>query len=138
MKAQTRLLTLAIILSLASASLLGACGDNQAPAGILPAQTGPGPRVMFDLDARPLPEIPLPNDLATKLDPKSVTGRRVNVSMLAPTWVERRVRRKINLLGGFGIYSPITVRFSAPLDLDNLLKRHRDNTSTWIMITAWR
>ena len=36
---------------------------------------GTGPTIIFDLDARPLPEIPFPNDLATRLDPSSPTGR---------------------------------------------------------------
>ena len=40
--------------------------------------------VKFDFDHRPLPEIPLPNDIATRLDPDTATGLRINASMLAP------------------------------------------------------
>ncbi len=83
-----------------------------------------GPRVLFDLSAKPLPEIPLPNNVATRLDPTTHTGRRINVSEEAPTAAERKLRHKINQLDGFGVFQPITVSFDAPLDLENLRTRH--------------
>ena len=49
----------------------------------LAAAHGDGPKVMFDLSHKPLPEIPFPNDLATRPDPASPTGLRVNASLIA-------------------------------------------------------
>jgi hypothetical protein len=80
--------------------------------------------VIFDLDARPFPEIPFPNDLATRPDPRAATGRRLNVSLVAPTRLEGRVRERIDRLDGFSTFAPFTVRFDAPLDIAALLARH--------------
>lgn len=103
------------------------CASNIEPYGLFKTvQTG-GPQIKFDLDAEPLPEIPLPNDLATRLDPTSITKRRVNVSMIAPTHLESTVRGKVNHLSGFATYAPITVSFTKLLDLDDLIKRHQKN-----------
>ena len=55
---------------------LFACGGSQ-PEGWLPAEKTGGPTVQYDLTAEPLPEIPLPNDQATRLDPTTATGRRL-------------------------------------------------------------
>ncbi|MCC6746913.1 MAG: hypothetical protein IT371_04595 [Deltaproteobacteria bacterium] len=106
--------------------LLAAC-EGPRPDGLAFADPGPGPHVIFDLEARPLPEIPLPNDLATRADPDSPTGRRVNVSLDAPTRLERKLRRTVSRLEGFSTFGPVSVRFDAPLDLDNLTERHRRN-----------
>ena len=105
-----------------------ACGTP--PAGLLPTPDGEGPRVKIDWDARPLPEIPFPNDLAARPDPHSPTGMRLNLSELAPTEVERRARRKINETTGFGLYAPVSVAFEAPLDLDEVVARHLDDNNT--------
>jgi len=87
---------------------------------------------VFDLTRRPLPELPLPNDVATFADPTSRTGRRPNVSLVAPTHMERLARQGLSSLEGWGTYAPITVAFSksdaasaqAPaLDLDQLRAR---------------
>jgi len=84
--------------------------------------------VVFNLEGEPLPEIPLPNDLATRLDPDEPgTGRRLNVALDAPTRVERDVRRQALLNNGFGVYMPVTVSFTRPLSIDNLVKRHTNN-----------
>ena len=104
---------------------LAACVD--APEGIRQTPEGGGPQVIFDLDHRPLPEIPFPNDLATRADATAATGLRVNASMIAPTALERKVRTKIDKLDGFGTQQTIWVAFDMPLDIDNLLSRHRDN-----------
>jgi len=85
--------------------------------------------VIFDLSAKPLPEIPLPNNVATRLDPDSPTGRRVNVSVDASTRAEQKLRRKINELDGFGVFQPITVSFDERLDLANLRELHAENHS---------
>ena len=48
-------------------------------------------------------------------------GRRERVEVDAPVRVGHRPQEG-------SIYSPITVAFDAPLDLDNLARRHRDDT----------
>src|SRR6478609_7977735 len=72
--------------------LLASCDGGGLPAHWGGPRTGSGPRVVWDLTARPLPEIPLPNDVATFPDPGSPTGRRINASLVAPTGVESRLR----------------------------------------------
>ena len=108
-----------------SLMLLWAC-TGSSPKGIYLAQVGPGPKVVFNLDHKPFPEIPLPNDLATRIDPNSPTGRRLNISEEASTELERRVRRALNTIEGFGIYQPIAVQFDKPLDLQNIIDRHHN------------
>jgi len=82
--------------------------------------------VKVDLFHRPLPEIPLPNDLATRYDVTSATGRRVNASMLAPTHFESRTRELIDGLDGWGTLQPITIPFTGPLSVQSILDGHRD------------
>ena len=115
------------ILLAAAALLLPACGGNQ---GLRATPDGSGPRILIDWDAEPLPELPFPNDLATRPDPTSPTGLRLNFSQEAATEVERKARRKVNELTGFGIFAPLSVRFEAPLDLDNIAQRHADDYDT--------
>jgi hypothetical protein len=105
--------------------MVSACAD--APEGLRRTPEGGGPLVIFDLDHKPLPEIPFPNDLATRADATAATGLRVNASMIAPTVLEHKVRSKIDRLDGFGTQQTIWVAFDMPLDIDNLLARHRDN-----------
>ena len=52
--------------------------------------------VKMDFYARPLPEIPLPNDLATRYDSTSPTKRRINASLIAPARFESDVRKQID------------------------------------------
>ena len=98
-----------------------------APDGLRPTPDGSGPTVYIDWDADPLPEIPFPNDLATRPDPTSPTGLRLNFAAAAPTERERELRAKANQLSGFGIFAPILVRFDARLDLDAILARHGED-----------
>ncbi len=106
--------------------LLGACVPLNE--GLRETPPGDGPQVVIDWDARPLPELPLPNDLATRPDPTSPTGLRPNISVeAATTALERRTRAKINGLTGWGIYMPISVRFDAPIDLVEFMARHVDD-----------
>ncbi|MCB9665974.1 MAG: hypothetical protein H6732_17845 [Alphaproteobacteria bacterium] len=109
--------------------LLGACVSPNGPASVgwAPTVRTQGPTVVYDLDARPLPEIPLPNDAATRLDPTSPTGRRLNVSLQATTDHEREVRARFDAMDGFGAFAPLSVRFDAPLDVADLLARHADD-----------
>ena len=99
--------------------------NNETPTGWIAAEQTDGPAVLYDLNAKPLPEIPLPNDQATRLDPSSPTGRRLNISEDAPTEYERRTRRTFNQLDGFGTFAPIMVSFDQPLDVADLAERLR-------------
>ena len=82
--------------------------------------------VKMDFLHRPLPEIPLPNDIATRYDPNSPTGRRLNASMIAPTNLEARVRELVDELDGWGVNQPITIPFTGELDPQSILAGHRD------------
>ena len=106
--------------------VLGCAGDPPGSnLGETPA--GAGPTVEFDLLGVPLPVIPLPNDVATRLDPDSPSGRYVNVSKMAPTFLESDTRTKANRLDGFGTFMPISVSFSEPLDLIAIAQAHAQN-----------
>ena len=87
------------------------CAVDRAPSGLRKTPLGPGATIKFDLSHRPLPELPLPNDVATFADPSSRTGRRVNVSVVAPTMFERRAREDFATLEGWGTSAPISVSF---------------------------
>ena len=84
----------------------------------------------MDWDAHPFPDVPFPNNLATRPDSDSPTGRRLNISAVSSTKYEADTRAKLNDLTGFGTFSPITIAFEAPLDLDNIATRHRDDEKT--------
>ncbi len=82
--------------------------------------------VAFDWYHRPLPNIPLPNDLATRYDATSATGLRINASQLAPTHLERHLRHLVDQLDGWGVMQPITIPFTGPLDIQSIVDGHRD------------
>lgn len=103
------------------------CFEGPRSEGLRATQDTGGPKIIFDALAEGLPEIPMPNDMATRLDPTSPTGRRLNVSEVAPTELERTTRRKFNDLDGFGTFAPITVSFDRALDLEAIQRRHLDN-----------
>lgn len=84
-----------------------------------------GPRITWDLHAHPFPIVPFPNDVATVVDPTTSTGRRLNVSLLGGSGQEEKVRKFVNQMSGFGVYSALTVAFDAPLDLHNIVARHQ-------------
>lgn len=95
--------------------------------GLAPTPPGNGPSVVWDLTVKPLPEIPFPNNVATRGDPASATGIRLNISAEAATEIEGEIREKADELDGFGTYTPITVAFDGPLDLEALHERHAGN-----------
>jgi len=105
-----------------AALLLTSCS---APEGILPAQEA-ATTVKMDFFHLPLPDIPLPNDVATRPDPTSATGRRINASWVAPTKLERDVREYLSELDGWGTLQPIVIPFTGPLDVNSILEGHRD------------
>jgi len=109
--------------------LAPACEGPEA-IGLRTTPLGTGPAVTWDLDHKPLPEVPLPNDVATRRDPTSPTGRRINVSLQATTLAERKLRAKVNGMDGFGLFSPISVSFDAPLDAGKLRDLHADHDTT--------
>jgi hypothetical protein len=82
--------------------------------------------VKYDFFHKPLPEIPLPNDIATVFDDASPTHRRVNASLIAPTQFERSTRERIDQLDGWGVFQPITIPFTGPLDLLSIRAGHDD------------
>ena len=102
--------------------LLAACGE---PEGLMAAEPA-DVTVKFDFDHRPLPDIPLPNDIATRHDPTSPTGLRINASLVASTSYERRTRGLIDGLDGWGVYQPITIPFTGPIDVEDLRSRHSE------------
>ena len=112
---------------LLAGSMVPACEGTEAPEGLWMTQRQGGPRVVFDLFNRPLPEVPLPNDIATRPDPTSPTGRRINASQLAPTGLEEGVRARLDRVDGWGTYGAITVSFEPVdqlLDIGNIMRRH--------------
>lgn len=112
---------------LACVGVFGASGCVGAPEGLRETPAGTGPAIVVDFDAEPLPDIPFPNDLATRPDPTSVTGKRLNLPLTADLRVERHSREGLNRATGFGVYAPISVSFEGPLDLDALFARHPDD-----------
>lgn len=121
--------------ALACATALSACAVDSVPEGARRTPPGTGPLVVFDTLRRPLPEIPQPNDVATFADPTSRTGRRVNVSQVAPTSFESIARQGFDSMEGWGTFAPITVAFGksastpeveAALDLEDVAARTRD------------
>ena len=104
-----------------------AASCDQSGGGLAPADnSGDGPRPVFDFDHKPFAEIPFPNNLATIYDDSMPTGRRINISKIAPTSLERDLREKAIDLDGFGIFQPISIPFDGPLDLENIIERHHD------------
>ena len=110
-------------LALLLTTLAPACAIDAAPSGARATPDGSGPAIVFDTARRPLPEIPQPNDIATFADPTSRTGRRVNVSLIAPTRLESVAREGFASLEGWGTFAPVTVAFASPLDLEEVARR---------------
>ncbi len=104
--------------------LTASCAPSEGK-GLALTQPGTGAQVRFDMYARPLPDIPLPNDFATRYDPSAPNKRRINASMVATTEWERSTRASIDDLDGWGTYQSITVGFEKPLDVHNVLRRHQ-------------
>ena len=99
---------------------------SEEPQGIYPS-TPARTTVKYDFFHKPLPEIPLPNDIATRVDRASATGLRVNASMIAPTEFESRTRELADQLDGWGTMQPITIPFTGPLDIGSIVAAHRED-----------
>lgn len=135
--ASTRVWKRLVLGTLTAMVVTAGCQVDRAPDGFGMTPSGTGARVRFDLAARPLPAIPLPNDSATWPDPTSRTGLRVNASLIAPTVIEKQARERFSQLEGWGTFAPLTVSFDvdrsqegyesydgAALDLDVVKQRH--------------
>ncbi len=116
-----------------ASAVAAACDGGGSPVTLGPPgrNAGQGPIVKFDLFGLPLPEVPLPNDIATRPDPNSPTGRRLNAAVIvAPTELEREARRKIDKLDGWGVYGAVSVGFThedkaqARLDVLDIRRLH--------------
>ena len=117
---------------LAAGVAVASCAGDTIPTGLRATPAGTGPVVVFDLTAQPLPNIPLPNDVATFPDPTSRTGLRLNASLVAPTHMEQVARQGFDDMEGWGTYQAITVAFTpsvgqpagkAAIDLANVQAR---------------
>lgn len=107
---------LALLLPLACAAPEG--------TGLRATPDGTGATIVFDIEERPFPNIPLPNDFATRFDATSPTKRRLNASMAASTAWERATREELAKLDGWGTYAPMSLSFTKHLDLLELARRH--------------
>jgi hypothetical protein len=111
------------MIALLAALVPAASCIGESAEGIAPSRRAEV-AVKMDFLHRPLPEIPLPNDIATRYDPESATGRRINASLVAPTGFERRTRRLIDELDGWGLFAPITVPFDGALGVRSIIEAH--------------
>lgn len=111
------------ILSALLCCALAACASPEA-RGLMLAPEGTGAQVVFDIEERPFPNVPLPNDFATRFDATSPTKKRLNASKAASTAWERAIRDELAKLDGWGTYAPMSLSFTKQLDLRELANRH--------------
>ena len=100
------------------------CQSNEAE-GLFKSEQA-STTVVFDFFHKPFPNIPMPNDLATRFDASSKTGLRINASEVASTQWDKRTRSLTDGLDGWGTMQSITIPFSGPLDVDSIVSGHRD------------
>ncbi len=103
--------------------VLCGCGERleEAPyaKNAIPADaSSKGPRVVFDPEATPVPIVPFPSDIMTRQDPSSPTGKRLNLPLNTVTEFERTIRAAMNELDGFGNFTPVSVAFDGPIDIE--------------------
>ena len=95
-------------------SLCAVAACAAPPEGLRETPAGNGPQVNFDVFNKPLPEIPLPNDFATRFSASSPTHRRLNAAIeVAPTTWEKRTREELD-----GILRTAGRRRSAAVETD--------------------
>ena len=117
-KSLTRLLPLVAVFG-------GGSCLSDAPAYLAMTPAGDGPQVRFDVYHKPFPDVPLPNDFATRYDATSPTKRRLNASIfVAPTKWEQATRAELDKLTGWGTLAPISVAFTDPNDPEVIVARH--------------
>lgn len=120
----------ALLTLLLSGSLWACAGDRPDLPGFSISEGQV--RVVYDLNDKPFPNVPLPTDVATRLDDTSLSGRYVNISKVGVTFVESDTRTRANQLTGFGTYMPITLSFDGAIDVANVIQRHCDNSENWM------
>lgn len=98
---------------------------NGPEEGLRRADPSAGPQVRFDPQRLPFPDAPYPSDYFTRPDGNSPTGLRVDLPGPRQGYGEARVRDALSQDFGFGVFSPITVAFDKPLDVDILIDRHQ-------------
>ncbi len=118
-----------LLISVALVGLLGCYSGGRALEGWVQTRAGSGPQVNWDVDVEPIPEVPLPNDIATRPDPTSPTGRRLNISRNASTSFERKLRGQLDQLDGFGTFAPLWLSFDQRIDLRRVAERQTGDTT---------
>lgn len=114
----------------ASACALACAKTDVSFQGLAAARHTGGPTVRFDLETRPLPEVPFPNDLLTRVDAQSPTHLRVNLPLNLASKTEQVALARLNELDGFATFAPISVSFDKPLDVLDLWTRQNDADPT--------
>ncbi|MCC7535873.1 MAG: hypothetical protein IT379_06655 [Deltaproteobacteria bacterium] len=104
-------------------SMASGCDGGGLPDVWRATPAGDGPRVRWDLEAEPIAEIPLPNDIATWPDPTTATGRRLNPSQIVETSMEGMTRQHVAQLDGWSTYGAITIPFDGLIDLREIHRR---------------
>lgn len=107
---------------------LACSSEEEEEVGLSTTEPAGGPQVQFELDTYPFPNIPFPNDRLTRPDDASPTGVRVDLPGASDDYGEARFRSAFNEAAGFGVFSPISISFDRPLDIDELIKRHQQLT----------
>ncbi len=110
----------ALAASALALTTLAGC-EPDGPRGLHPALVPGqpvGPSVVFDPTRKPDPEIPFPNDLATRIGEDGATT--LNVSLDGATEYERWFRRHLGEVPSFSGMTPISVAFDGPLDLSTV------------------
>lgn len=79
-----------------------------------------GPKIVFNMQSAPFPDIPFPNDLLTRQDSSSPTGLRLNIPWRGETSFAKRMREKLQTLDGFSTYGAIQVSFDKSLNIERL------------------
>lgn len=102
--------------------------EQEEPVALGEADRSGGPAVQFDAEAHPFPDTPFPNDYFTAVDETSPTGIRVDLPGATEGYAEARVRGELNSRAGFGVFSPVSVSFDQPLDVESLVDRHQKPT----------
>lgn len=112
-----------VMLLIAGLTLFCGCvrdnSDDIDPVDTYGNPGGDGPEVLYRPDTKP-PLIPFPNDLVTRADDTTITGRRINIPMEGDTDLEREQKRQMRKLDGFGTNASIAVSFSSPIDLKTI------------------
>ena len=109
---------------LASLCLLPLACAAPEGSGLMLTPEGVGTKVKFDVFHKPLPDIPLPNDFASRYDATSFTKKRINASQVSPTEWETKTRHELDALDGWGTLGAISVSFEKDLDTENVIRRH--------------